>query len=524
VRARPEPDAPASRGGSAWSGLLGLTVLVLAVLLARRPLLGWVVFGGLLLGAVGLLFARRGGDGADHSHGGRRVVAGLVGVAAAAVAVRLWPVLGGLGVGLAGLLILWGLVRRVRGHERTEAVKPPPAYGSPEEVGERWQDYVHRARLHDYSDEEQAARLIRDPAPNGVGGIVARVDLRQAGLLPEDLDRTVDMARRVLRIDRVFTRRVDTDTVDLHLYRGTPLADPIRYQWLAGNAAAGERATVGATATAQPAVLRWRLSVGWFGATAAGKTTGQLALLHSITAVRHIPTHLLVLDNRTEEDGRGSELAVLAGLPGVVYRDRSVDAWELVCRALDIMSCRHAGKGLGEVQPSGEYPLVRLMVTELQDVVDSRPPRDVQDWTSYSRGRFDSRPSDKDWRDMLASGLGEIVRKGRDVAVVLDAAAQAAQIDVIPAVLRRVLPQAVLFRVMHDSDIKPALGDGADVEAHLIPEWQQGAGYLRGENGRSVFFRAAHIGPEHLAEAVVEPVREWGRRVLYVVDGMEETG
>ncbi len=281
---------------------------------------------------------------------------------------------------------------------------------------------------------------------------------------------------------------------------------------------------MGATATAQPAVLRWRLSVGWFGATAAGKTTGQLALLHSITAVRHIPTHLLVLDNRTEEDGRGSELSALAGLPGVVYRDRSVDAWELVCRALDIMSCRHAGKGLGEVQPAGEYPLVRLMVTELQDVVDSRPPRDVQDWTSYSRGRFDSRPSDKDWRDMLASGLGEIVRKGRDVAVVLDAAAQAAQIDVIPAVLRRVLPQAVLFRVMHDSDIKPALGDSADVDAHLIPEWQQGAGYLRGENGRSVFFRAAHIGPEHLAEAVVEPVREWGRRVLYVVDGMEETG
>jgi len=388
-----------------------------------------------------------------------------------------------------------------------------------DEVGERWSELVRRARLHHPDDAGLAAELAGAPVPNGVGGEVARVGLAAGQLLPEDLREAAGRVRRVLRVDAVFVRQVDTDTVDLHMYRGRPLAEPVGWRWLAGHQpVSGEWVAVGATVTAQPAALRWRHSVLWAGLTGSGKTTGQLALLHSVTAVRRIPVHLLVLDNRGEDEG-GSELAWLEGVRGVVYRNRTSDAWELVCRALDIMAGRQAAKGgLGELQPSDDSPLVRLLVTELPDVLSSRPPAGVADWAGYSRGWFDKRPSAEDWRAMLVEHLARIARKGRDVCVCADLGAQVAQVEVIPTKLRATIGQRVLFRVMNHSDIAPALGDASGAPAHEIPDWQAGAGFLR-VDGSPVFFRAAHVPPEELDEAVVWPLQAYGRRVLYAVGG-----
>lgn len=423
-------------------------------------------------------------------------------------------------LGLAALPILGGLIRRYRVHERNEVVKPPPPAGSPEEVGERWAEFRRRAGLGHPDDADVAAELVRDPAPNGVGGIVLRVDLRDAQLLPEDLTRAAEKARRVLRFDVAFVRRIDTDTTDLHLYRGTPLGERTGWEWLAAHPAAQpERVTIGPTVTAEPATIHRRRSVGWFGLTDTGKTGGQLATVHSLTAVQRLPVHLLVLDNREVDNRGGSELRVLSGLPGVTYRNKTQDAWELILRGLDIMGERQAGKGrIGDLSPDDEHPHVRLMITELLDVLQSRPPSTVQDWAGYTRGLFDRRPPVNEWRGMLAENLAKIVRTGRDVEVVLDFCAQAGQIDQIPGVLRRMLPTRVLFRVGNASDIAPVLGDAAGVDAHQIPEWQQGACYVLAEDGRPVFARTAHVAPDDLEAAVVAPLRTYGRRLLYVVD------
>ena len=427
------------------------------------------------------------------------------------------PVLGAGLLVLVAALILWRL-HRLRRPEPTDDVKTPPAAGSPEEVGERWPEFARRAGLRHPGDAGLTAELTTDPAPNGVGGVVVRVNLRDAELLPEDLREAGEKIRRVLRYDHSFVRPVNTDAADVHLYRGRPLAERIPYQWLGEHPSSSpERATVGATVTAEPASARWRHSILWGGLTASGKTSAQLALLHSVTAVLQIPVHLLVLDNRGGEQG-GSELRALDGLSGVVYRNRTADAWTLVCRAVDIMAARHAAKGsMDELQPDDRTPLVRLLITELVDVLESRPPAEVADWAAYSRGRFDKRPRVEDWRAMLVEGLSEIVRKGRDVCVCLDAGAQAGQVDIIPGRLRYMIGQRGLFRVYNPSDAAPVLGDTAGVEAHLIPESQPGAGYIRGQDGRAVFFRSAHIAPAEFGEAIVQPLREWGRGLLHIV-------
>jgi hypothetical protein len=218
-------------------------------------------------------------------------------------------------------------------------------------------------------------------------------------------------------------------------------------------------------------------------------------------------------------------LLELDGLPGVHYRRRTVDAWELICRALDIMGERQSTKGgLGNETPTDERPLVRLLITELLPVVDSRPPAGVDDWTEYSRGRVDSRPTVDAWRKMVVQGLADIVRSGRDVNVVLDAGAQAAQVDQIPGQLRRMIPQRVLFRVANHSDIAPVIGDAAGVDAHQIPKWQHGACYLHARDGIAVFARCGHVPPEEFEAAVVAPLRKWGRRLFYVVNADTPTG
>jgi hypothetical protein len=513
-------------GGSRLGGCLLCFAAVAtgAVGYAYAPGLG-VAGAGTLTGAVALgvaVWAARRREGRSVLSGGSRVAVLLL--TPLGVMTWLWftrPALFWLLLGSTGLAILWRLIRRYRVHERNEAVKPAPAVPAPDEGQGQWEEFRRRARLHHPDDAEQVAELTDPPAPNGVGGMVLRVDLRAAQLLPEDLVRVEQQARRTLRVDHAFTRQVDTDTAELHVYRGTPLGERIGYQWLAANPARDpERVTVAATVTAQPGTLRRRQSVGWFGQTESGKTSGQLALVHSITHVQHIPTHLLVLDNRELDNKGGSELHMLSGLPGVTYRNRSADAWELICRARDIMGDRQRDKGrMGNVQADDEWPHVRLLITEMLGVVQSRPPVDVQDWAVYTRGQFESRPSRDDWRAMLAQGLADIVRAGRDVEVVLDFGAQAGQIEMIPGVLRRMLPQRVLFRVPNHSDIAPVIGDAAGVDAHLIPEWQRGASYLLGEDGRAVFARAAHIADDEFEEAVVAPMRRWGRRLFYVVDG-----
>lgn len=480
--------------------------------------------------AAGLVIAgwasRRRRDHGRSRSGGVVLVGTLAGVAALTALWVTHPALLVALLGLTALAILWVLIRRYRVHERSEAVKPDPPAGSPEEVTARWEEFRRRARLRHPDDAGIAAALVGDPAPNGLGGMVARVDLRAAQLLPEDLTAAVERARRVLRFDAAFVRRVDTDTADLHLYRGTPLGDRISWEWLAGHRAAQpDRITVGATVVGEPATIHRRRSVGWFGLTDTGKTGGQLAAVHSLTAVHRIPVHLLVLDNREVDNRGGSELRVLSGLPGVTYRNRTQDAWELVLRALDIMGERQAGKGLiGDVIPDDDCPHVRLVITELLDVLQSRPPSTVEDWAGYTRGLFDKRPTVEGWRGMLAEHLAKIVRTGRDVEVVLDFCAQAGQVDQIPTVLRRMIPTRVLFRVGNASDIAPVLGDAAGVEAHQIPEWQQGACYLLGPDGQPVFARTAHIGPDEVEPAVVAPLRTWGRRLLYVVDSSATAG
>ena len=478
----------------------------------------WVAGGAAVV--VVAWAARRGRSGGG---GAGRWLGGLVALAAAGGLVVLWfthPLLLAAPAALVAAPILWRLTRRYRVRERTGDVKPSWPPGSPEEVAERWEEFRRRARLHHPDGDDTAARLLDDPAPNGLGGVRLRVDLLDAQLLPEDLAGAAEQARRVLRFDAVYVRRLGTDEAELHLYRGTPLGERIGWEWLdAYPAREPARVTIGATATAQPATIHRRRSIGWFGLTDTGKTGGQLAIVHSLTAVHRLPVHLLVLDNREVDNRGGSELRVLSGLPGVTYRSRTQDAWELVQRALDIMGERQAGKGLiGDLDPDDERPHVRLLVTEMLDVLQSRPPSTVQDWAGYTRGLFDKRPPVTEWRAAIAENLAKIVRTGRDVEVVLDCCAQAGQVDQIPGVLRRMIPQRVLFRVGNASDIAPVLGDAAGVDAHQIPEWQQGGCYLLGRDGQPLFARTAHIAPADLEAAVVAPLRTWGRRLLYVVD------
>jgi hypothetical protein len=517
------PPTPPRR--SPASGLFGCAVVAGGAALSLSPRLGWAVWGGMaILGAsiaAGRAAARRragrAGDETVHPRRGRRVVGWLVGGAAVAGLVAAKPVLV-VGVLAVVAAFIFRALHRLRRPERTDDVNPPPTPRPEDEVGERWDEFTRRAGLRHKVDRDLTAQLIRNPAPNGVGGTVVRVGLREAELLPEDLKEVAEQWRRILRYDHVFVRPLNTDAADVHLYRGRPLAQRVPYQWLADHQPADrERVAVGATVTAEPATVRWRHSILWGGLTSSGKTSVQLALVHAVTAVHHIPVHLLVLDNRGGEQG-GSELRPLDGLPGVVYRNRTVDAWTLVCRALDIMAARQAAKGsMAELVPDDRTPLVRLWITELVDVLDSRPPTDVADWERYSRGRFDRRPKVEDWRAMLVEGLAEVVRKGRDVAVCLDAAAQAGQVSVIPGQLRYMIGQRGLFRVANASDAAPILGDAAGVDAHVIPDWQAGAGYLRGPDGRSLFFRAAHVADHEFEQAVVEPLREWGRGLLHVV-------
>lgn len=519
-----EVPAAAPRSSGVGGCLLTATAIGAGVAgsgYAQGDLTVGIVAAMVAAGAVVTVWAARRGRSGGGTAG--RLFGGLAVLAVVGGLVVLWythPLL--LAVPAISLVapILWGLTRRYRVRERTGDVKPSWPPGSPEEVAERWAEFRRRARLHHPDGDDLAARLLDDPAPNGLGGVRLRVDLLDAQLLPEDLAEAAESARRVLRFDAVYVRQLGTDIAELHLYRGTPLGERIGWEWLDANPAdEPARVTVAATVTAQPGTIHRRRSIGWFGLTDTGKTGGQLAVVHSLTAVHRLPVHLLVLDNREVDNRGGSELRVLSGLPGVTYRSRTQDAWELVQRALDIMGERQAEKGrIGDLDPDDEHPHVRLLVTEMLDVLQSRPPASVQDWAGYTRGLFDQRPPVNEWRAAIAENLAKIVRTGRDVEVVLDFCAQAGQVDQIPGVLRRMIPQRVLFRVGNQSDIAPVLGDAAGVEAHQIPEWQQGGCYLLSRNGRPVFARTAHVGPADLEEAVVAPLRTWGRRLLYVVD------
>jgi hypothetical protein len=516
---------PGERVGVAgWAlvvdGAVGLRVWAQGPVSVARAVAPAVVLAGWAGAGMVAWSAGRGGGEPVRSWavqaGVLLVPVGAVGAAAALMR----PALGGVVAGGLEAAILWRLILRVRVHERNALVKAPAVLSEAEEVAQQWEEARDRAGLRHHIDPERVAGLLDKPATNGVGGWVLRVDLRDAQLLPEDLPEAAVTIRRVMRFDHVHTRRVDTNVADLHLYRGVPLAEPVPWSWLAAHPADPESVTIGPTLTAQAATISRRLSMGWFGFTNCGKTSAQLAVVHSLTAVQRVPVHLLVLDNREQGGRGGSELDVLRGLPGVTYRNRTLDAWELVQRALDIMGERQASKGrIGNLVADDETPHVRLIVTEMLPVLRSRPPVGVKDWPDYTRGLLNAKPNVAEWRALLAEQIAEIVRSGRDVEVTLDFGAQAGQIEEIPGVLRRILPQRGLGRVGNQSDIAPVLGDASGVAAHKIPKWQSGAQYLLDEDGNPLFARAAYIPPADLEAAVVTPLREWGRRLLYVVDG-----
>jgi hypothetical protein len=366
------------------------------------------------------------------------------------------------------------------------------------------------------------------PSPNGVGGVLIKLDLGQAQLTPTDLQRATDVITRRLRAPYVYVMprggpgRIDD--VHLHLYRGFPLyGHTVGYQWLQHAAATvGEgNVPVGITVTGDPAELTYRYSTLITALPDSGKTHQQLAGLAGLAAAG-VHTDLYLVDNRGKQGGR--EFEPLRPV-STFYGQTVAEAFAALRLVRIELHDRNRRLPPGDQIPASRFwPLKLLVITEHQAFVASSPPTDAEvqnlgfTWDQYTLGEFSARPDRSKWRGLVDEWLYELGRIGRAVLCVFWSGAHASLIETLGR-HRDAISQRILFRLLEEGGIDAALGHGAvaaGAAPHLIPEGSDaaGIGYLRRQTSRPVLFRSAYIPYRDLQAAIVIPFRRLRQETL----------
>ncbi len=430
-------------------------------------------------------------------------------------------------VGAGAVAISLGLIASGRLHERSRAVKSDEGSDWLGELGKLWPAAASRAGLHHPDDPARTPLLLGPVTSNGIGGAVMELDLAPALAEPGQIRDAVPRLRRGLRVTDIAVQDRETepgergglDYARLHLYSGHPFREPVPAGWLVDNADAGGirgprlLVPVGPDITAEPVLLDARYSTMVGGATDRGKTGIELAFIAGGLAAG-LPLVPWVLDNRGEDGG--AELDDLSSV--VPYETDSAAGWRLLRGALDVSTwrTREFRSLVGEREfftPSRRHPALVLVITELLNLVQSRPPAKVADWDSFTGGWCDGRPSTEDWRAMIDEALSRISREGRLVAVAWHGAVAAAQMDVFGrrSRLRTVTPQRIAVGTLTDDDVDPILGSGAlaaGARPDLIPHpGYEGTGYVRVGSVRPRMFRATYVTRRDSERLIVSRLR-----------------
>jgi hypothetical protein len=414
------------------------------------------------------------------------------------------------------LIVPLGLATgRVRSSgKRKELVKPDMVERTPLEI--RWLSAARQAGLVDPAGRGGLVPipLAGPPEPNGVGGQVLRLKL-PLGVTPEDVASVLPVLRAWTHYPYLYTRTVGDvgmEQVEIHLYDRYPLtAAPIMWTELAGHARGGVgRIPFALDVFGNPVTFDGRLSSLWIAETGAGKTAGQLAQLAGLAASR-IPVEIRIGDNRSGGDHELRQLKPVAAGYGRTNADLW---WQVRLCTVEVSRRRDAGLSADNAVfvPSAEWPLVHLVITELLTFCNSRPPTSPPHglgWPEYTGGVHDRRPGVQEWRGMVADGLGVIGREGRTVGVGWSGCAQAAQLDSLPAAVRRYVTQRYLGRVISDDDVDPALGGGAlrsGARAHQLPD-HPGLFYPRPSGAAARLARTVWVPGHDIEPAIARPLR-----------------
>jgi hypothetical protein len=427
-----------------------------------------------------------------------------------------WGAIGGAAAS-AGAMLGWSHLRALRFREPSKAVK--------EELPDEWltsldDRHPAAAAAAGLVHPDDPARVLPTTGPaelNGVGGALIEVDCHAIDSEPGDVRRALTTYRKRMRAPYAYVGGEDDGSsqfAQIHLYQRHPLREPIPWRLLATYARdAGddtEWVPLGPTAVALPAWARARYSTLVTGTTDSGKGGVILAALAGAAAVR-LPVALLAVDNKGAQGG--NEWRLLTEM-AAGYVQTAADCWPLIRCALDVMADRYARvlRDGAKLRPSDRHPMVWLTVAELWNLLQSRPPSTVKDWSAYTGDRLTAKPSVGEWRSLLDDSLTVIAREGQAAGVAFWGAVQAAQMDAFGkgSRLRTVIPQRLVGRVMSTDDIEPALGSTQyRPPAEEIPETQPGTFYLRRGSGHPELFRAAHVGSD-IQRAIVQPMRRLG--------------
>jgi hypothetical protein len=512
----PLPAVEPARGGRGSSLILGVLVsggVAAAMLLTPRQaeaLGAAVVLVWLLATPLGRRFRRR-----WLRTWPRRVLAG-----------------GGVGVLLAGWAadyfipaciavsteILWGAGRgaRARYGQPTDDVKPAVSEAPPER--DWWTSAVAHTGLTVPAGPTagEPLKLVGEERANGVGGQVLTVAV-PPGLTPEDVAAAGPQLQAWLHVPWLYARRVSPEVMhltELHCYRAQPLADPIPWQRLAEHARGGVgRIPLALDVFGDALHLDARKCWWVIGETDGGKTATQLAFIAGLAA-SGIPLQLHLADNRSDGD---AELRHLADASAGYARTASEVWWQM--HLLELESAARRASDLAAdnriYQPTAEWPLVHLVITELISLLRSRPPAEPLhgDWDHYTGGRFTAQPKVGEWREMIADSLGTQARESRSVGVSWSGGAQAGQMDQDGfSRFRRFIPkgQRIVMRVPSSDDVDPALGRGAlaaGAKADDLPLDIPGLLYALPDGRTPHLARAAWVPPAEIKDVARELLR-----------------
>jgi hypothetical protein len=353
------------------------------------------------------------------------------------------------------------------------------------------------------------------------------------GLTPEDVAAAGPQLQAWLHVPWLYARRVSPEVMhltELHCYRAQPLADPIPWQRLAEHARGGVgRIPLALDVFGDALHLDGRKCWWVIGETDGGKTATQLAFIAGLAA-SGIPLQLHLADNRSDGD---AELRHLADASAGYARTASEVWWQM--HLLELESAARRASDLAAdnriYQPTAEWPLVHLAITELITLLRSNPPAvppyDLS-WAEYTghdpaaldgRGnprpviRFTDKPGGREWREMVGDALGTLAREGRSVGVAWSGGAQAGQMDQDGFNrFRRFIPkgQRIVMRVPSSDDVDPALGRGAlaaGAKADDLPLDIPGLLYALPDGRTPHLARAAWVPPAEIKDVARELLR-----------------
>lgn len=253
------------------------------------------------------------------------------------------------------------------------------------------------------------------------------------------------------------------------------------------------------------------------GTPGGGKSGGITALLCGISRLKHVA--LVGLDPKVVEmDGWKARFSRIA--------TREDDALEVLEALTEEMEARYdwlAERGLKKFSPSllsDENPLIVLVIDELADLVSVGVTKE-----------------EKDADLQRSTRIRRLIAKGRAAGLVVIAATQKPQSDVVPTALRDLIQLRVAYACTTNAMTDTVLGAGMSQNgglSHEIPSSLRGLCYIVSETSRTPTRARTYWVPDADIEGIVAkvahlrvelpwmPVRP-GRKTRTPIGGQKET-